>query len=170
MTSCKKEKASKWSKESILCLIEAYKEEPCLYAVNTPNYHNKQSRNEALKNVCTAVSMIRPGTTEKECATKFYNLRNQFNVENAKVKSSIKSGIGTNDVYKPNLWYFEHLLFLESYFTSRKSRNSIEKNSETLFISTLNKVKRYFKLNDFCITTNYFYILNTKIIKILLYA
>ncbi|KYQ53938.1 hypothetical protein ALC60_07151, partial [Trachymyrmex zeteki] len=30
-------------------------------------------------------------------STKFYNLRNQFNVENAKIKSSMKSGIGTND-------------------------------------------------------------------------
>jgi len=98
MTSCRNEKAAKWSKENILCLIEAYKDEPCLYAVNTPNYHNKHSRSEALKNVCTTVSRIRPGTTEKECSTKFYNLRNQFNVENAKIKSSMKSGIGTNNV------------------------------------------------------------------------
>jgi len=54
-------------------------------------------------------------------------------------------------VYKPNLWYFEHLQFLESYFTPRKSRNSIEKNSPetSLLISILNKVKRDLKLNNF---------------------
>lgn len=88
----------KWSKESVLCSIEAYKEQPCLYAVDTPNYHNKHMRNKALKNVCAAVSVLKPNITESECATKFHNLRNQFNIENAKVKASIKSGIGTDDV------------------------------------------------------------------------
>lgn len=95
--TCKNERM-KWIKEAILCLIEAYKEEPCLYAVNTPNYHNKHVRSEALKNVCAAVSVLRPGTVQNECTTKFHNLRNQFNIENAKVKSSMKSGIGINDV------------------------------------------------------------------------
>lgn len=95
--TCKNERM-KWTKEAILCLIEAYKEEPCLYAVNTPNYHNKHVRSEALKNVCAAVSVLRPGTVQNECTTKFHNLRNQFNIENAKVKSSMKSGIDINDV------------------------------------------------------------------------
>ncbi|KYN07878.1 Farnesyl pyrophosphate synthase [Cyphomyrmex costatus] len=62
----------------------------------------------------------------------------------------MKSGIGTNDVYKPNLWYFEYLQFLESYFTPRKSRNSIEKNSleTSLLISTLNQMQAYFFMID----------------------
>ncbi|KYN23228.1 hypothetical protein ALC57_04372 [Trachymyrmex cornetzi] len=98
MSSCKQNEKQRWTKEAILCLIEAYKEEPCLYAINTPNYHNKHLRSEALKKVCAAVSMYRPETVESECTAKFHNLRNQFNIENTKVKSSIKSGIGTNDV------------------------------------------------------------------------
>jgi len=36
-------------------------------------------------------SFARPGTTENECSIKFHSLRNQFNIENAKVKASIKS-------------------------------------------------------------------------------
>jgi len=56
-------------------------------------------------------------------------MRNQFNIENAKVKSSMKSGTGTNDVYKPNIWYFNHLKYFETYCTSRKSQNCTEKNS-----------------------------------------
>lgn len=158
-------KKKQWTKEAICSLIEAYKEQSCLYAVNTPNYHNKHLRSEALQKVCAAVSLVRPGTTEKECSTKVHNVRNQFNIENVKVKASIKSGAGTDDVcnkvtvifiifynrnhsqcyvttiffrvtffsqffylqiYRPSLWYFNDLKYLDSYFIPRKSRNSIE--------------------------------------------
>lgn len=47
-SSRKGNERKKWSKEAILCLMEAYKEEIYLYAVTTPNYHNKHIRNEAL--------------------------------------------------------------------------------------------------------------------------
>lgn len=94
----KMKERKKWSKEGILSLIEAYKEETCLYAVNTPNYHNKHARSRALENICAAVSIFQPGITQNECAAKFYNLRNQFNIENAKVKASMKSGTGTDNV------------------------------------------------------------------------
>ncbi|XP_011858850.1 PREDICTED: uncharacterized protein LOC105556373 [Vollenhovia emeryi] len=97
--------------------------------------------------------MFRPGTTESECSIKFHNLRTQFNIENAKIKSSMKSGIGTDDVYKPNLWYFNNLKYLEAYCTPRKSRNSIEKNStEQLLISNqneeLSKTKQLSQVNE----------------------
>lgn len=102
----------KWSKEAILCLIEAYKEEPCLYAVNSPNYHNKHTRNLALKNVCAAVSVYKPGITESECATKFHNLRNQLNIATGKVKASMKSGTGTDNVImKINSLMFFNILY-----------------------------------------------------------
>jgi len=97
----KENEEENWSKEAILCLIKAYKEEPCLYAVNTAHYYNKYLRNKALKKVCAAVSVFKPGITESMCAAKFQNLRNQFYQfnENAKMKASItKSGTSTDDV------------------------------------------------------------------------
>ena len=90
--------SQKWSSEQINVLIDAYKEEPCLYATNTPNYHNRNLRTAALNRVSNAVLRLRP-TTPKECASKFHNLRNQFNIEHSKVKSSLKSGTGTDDVF-----------------------------------------------------------------------
>ncbi|RLU15214.1 hypothetical protein DMN91_012208, partial [Ooceraea biroi] len=110
-----------------MCILDISK--TCLY-----EFHHKYM---ALQKVCAAVSLVRSGTTENECLTKFHNLRNQFNIENAKVKASIKSGAGTDDIYKPNLWHFNYLQYLDSYFTPRKSRNSIEKKStENSFIAT----------------------------------
>lgn len=90
--------SQRWSPEQINALIDAYKEEPCLYATNTPNYHNKRLRTEALDRVRNAVLGLKPTVTAKECSTKFHNLRNQFNIENSKIKASLKSGTGTDDV------------------------------------------------------------------------
>jgi len=87
-----------WTKEAVQILIDAYKNEPCLYQTKNPNYHNKHLRYESLKRICGIVNTIRPNITEKECSTKFNNLRNQFNSENAKVKASIKSGVGSENV------------------------------------------------------------------------
>ncbi|XP_046473765.2 uncharacterized protein [Neodiprion pinetum] len=118
--------AQRWSAEQITVLIDAYKEEPCLYATNTPNYHNKNLRTMALNRVNNAVLRLRPASTTKECSNKFHNLRNQFNIEHSKVKSSLKSGTGTDDIYKPSLWYYEKLLFLDSYVIPRRNRTSLD--------------------------------------------
>jgi len=95
-TTCQTNEKKKWTNEAVRCLIEAYKQEPCLYAVDMPNYRNKNIRNKALQKVCATVSLVRPGTMENECSTKFRSLRNQFNIENTKMKASIKSGTDTD--------------------------------------------------------------------------
>lgn len=87
-----------WTKEAVELLIDAYKNEPCLYQTRNPNYHNKTLRCDSLRRICAIINTIRPNTTEKDCSIKFYNLRNQFNSENAKVRASIKSGTGTENV------------------------------------------------------------------------
>ncbi|XP_046982483.1 uncharacterized protein LOC124552244 [Schistocerca americana] len=50
-----------------------------------------------------------------------HNLRTQFKVEHAKVKSTKSSGAGKNDIYKPSLWYYEKLMFLVDHCLPRKS-------------------------------------------------
>ncbi|XP_015518840.1 uncharacterized protein LOC107223619 [Neodiprion lecontei] len=80
----------------------------------------------ALNRVNNAVLRLRPASTTKECSNKFHNLRNQFNIEHSKVKSSLKSGTGTDDIYKPSLWYYEKLLFLDSYVIPRRNRTSLD--------------------------------------------
>lgn len=43
-----------------------------------------------------------------------------------KVKSYISYIFLLFQIYKPSLWYYEKLLFLDPYVTPRKSRNSME--------------------------------------------
>ncbi|CAL1680923.1 unnamed protein product [Lasius platythorax] len=106
----------KWTNNEIIILIDADKEECCLYDVRSSNYHNKHLRSEALKRVGDAVRVLKQDVADKDCASMFYTLRSQYNIENAKVKMSKKSGTGTDNVYKPSLWYYEHLMFLDTFF------------------------------------------------------
>lgn len=88
-----------WTRDQVRSLIEIYREQPCLYAVKHPNYHNKNLRNLALERVYSAVRELHPNVTAKECQAKIHTLHNQFNIENSKRRSSLnKSGNGVADV------------------------------------------------------------------------
>ncbi|KAL1506865.1 hypothetical protein ABEB36_006148 [Hypothenemus hampei] len=115
----------RWSEVQVAALIDAYKGETCLYATDSINYHNKHLRGEAIDRICQAVKRLRPTTDSKECYAKFHNLRTEFNIEHTKLKASQKSGVGTDDIYKPTKWYYNSLLFLANYLQPRKSRNSL---------------------------------------------
>ena len=88
-----------WTQEQVQCLIDAYREEPCLYAVKHTNYYNKNLRSIALERMASVVQQVRPNVTVKECQVKIHSLRNQYNIENSKRKRSLnKSGSGAADV------------------------------------------------------------------------
>ena len=88
----------KWTNNQTVALIDAWKEEACLYAVKTPNYHNKAMRSDALVRVLKAVMVLRPEATITDCKSRFHNLRSEFNIEHRKVKASMKSGTGLDNV------------------------------------------------------------------------
>jgi hypothetical protein len=48
----------------------------------------------------------------------------------AKINKSIRSGAGENDIYKPTLWYFDILDFLNDQEKVRKSKNTIDDDDE----------------------------------------
>ncbi|XP_049951740.1 uncharacterized protein LOC126458617 [Schistocerca serialis cubense] len=89
--------APQWSKEAIEALIRTSREEQCPYVIKSANYYNKHLRAETLERIASAVCHDQPYTTSKECYSKIHNLRTQFKVEYARVKSSKSSGAGMND-------------------------------------------------------------------------
>jgi hypothetical protein len=57
-------------------------------------------------------------------------------------------------IYKPSLWYYEKLLFLDPYVTPRKSRNSMENEEkktdlpcEVIILSRTLRLKLVFLLS-----------------------
>lgn len=55
---------------------------------------------------------IEPKMDRAMVHTKINAFRTSYRRELKKVKLSIKSGVGNDDIYKPNLWYFNELDFL----------------------------------------------------------
>ena len=117
-----------WSRLAVENLIDAYKEETCLFNVKSPNYHNKHARKEALERIVTTLKDTRPSTTAAEITSKMKSLRTSFVAELNKIRQSKKSGAGLEEMYKPTLWYFEKLHFLRDHVLPRRGTCSAEVN------------------------------------------
>lgn len=59
------------------------------------------------------LKICRRNITEEEVKKKINILRTSFKRENNKVKKSMLSGSGTDDLYVPTLWYYKELEFLQ---------------------------------------------------------
>ncbi|KAL1493557.1 hypothetical protein ABEB36_009261 [Hypothenemus hampei] len=90
-----------------MTLIENYETHPCLYNPKHKFYSNKHARNEALQKITEAV------------AAKNSN----FTVEDIK---NLKSGIGSDEVYEPSVWWYEKLFFLVPHVKNRKSKSTLD--------------------------------------------
>jgi hypothetical protein len=71
------------------------------------------------------------------------------------VKSKI-SGAGADDIYRPNLWYFNDLLFLEDQETPRKIVSNIDPvyNDEDNVKNQVRKLLKYYYINLFIAKKN----------------
>ncbi|KAK4887401.1 hypothetical protein RN001_003672 [Aquatica leii] len=127
-----------WTTESVNILIDEYQKYQCLYITKHPLYHNRSARTDALKNISTVIDLIRPGTTIDEIKSKWSSLRSTYICEKRKYETSFKSGSGTSSVYKPSLWYFNRMMFLNEHVASRPSTSSFsEENSPSPTISDI---------------------------------
>ncbi|KAK4886555.1 hypothetical protein RN001_002826 [Aquatica leii] len=93
--------------------IELYRDYPCLWKVKCKDYSDKNKKNDAYKILLTKLQELEPDARIEDVKKKINSLRSCFRKEYKKVINSKRSGTGTEDVYKPTLWYFDLLLFLK---------------------------------------------------------
>ena len=117
-----------WNRLAVEGLIEAYREENCLYNTKSLNYHNKHYRKEALERITNVLKDVRPSTTGVDIMAKMKSLRTSFVAELNKIKQSTKSGAGSGQIYKPTIWYFEKLQFLRDHVLPRRGTCSADVN------------------------------------------
>ncbi|XP_012938663.1 uncharacterized protein LOC101861586 [Aplysia californica] len=102
-----------WSRDTVLNFIEMYKFHECLWKMKSKDYRNNLMRERAYEELVLFCKPFHPEANKEFVIKKISNLRTTFKRELKKHENSKQSGMGSDEVYEPSLWYFHNLMFLE---------------------------------------------------------
>ncbi|XP_063807040.1 uncharacterized protein LOC134994319 [Pseudophryne corroboree] len=115
--------------------IDLYHENECLWCVRSPDYANRTKRNGAHQQLIL-YSRGRSSVARCESVTwvkkKIANFRTVSVKEHKKVQDSQRSGAGTDEVYKPTLWYYDQFKFIMEQEPRVRSRDHLDPESPVL--------------------------------------
>ncbi|XP_063633821.1 mucin-2-like [Cydia splendana] len=95
-------------------ILEIYRDLPCLWDLSSHLYSDKIVKKNAWEILVTKYKEIEPEANEATVKRKIENLKSSYQREVRKVKESKnRTGSGASEVYKPNLWYFDLMTFLD---------------------------------------------------------
>ncbi|XP_056641549.1 uncharacterized protein LOC130448286 [Diorhabda sublineata] len=100
------------SREFLLEFIELYRNSTCLWQTKSKDYSDRNKKDLAYAELVKKYQEIDPKADRSTVVKKINSFRTVYKREQNKINNSLKSGAGSDEVYKPNLWYFEHLHFL----------------------------------------------------------
>lgn len=101
------------STEFLPTFINVYRNHPCLWYLKSKDYSNKDLKTAAYKELIQLTKKIIPSCDLNFVKRKIEVLRGSFRRERRKVKNATKLGSGRNPNYKPKLWYYDMLMFLQ---------------------------------------------------------
>lgn len=118
------------NKDFLIEFIELYRSYPCLWHVKSADYSNKIKKNEAYAVLVGKYREIDHTATRDSVVKRIASLRAAFRKEFRKLENSKKSGAGTEDIYKPTLWYFDNLMFLKDQDIPRTGTSTMDETVE----------------------------------------
>lgn len=95
---------ARWSEDNTVKFVEEYIKHDCLWDVRDASYKNKQKREAAYLAIASVMGI--EGFQQNDVAQKIKNIRSTYSQELRKIKASIKSGAGADDVYRPHIKWF----------------------------------------------------------------
>ncbi|CAH1402810.1 unnamed protein product [Nezara viridula] len=116
---------------------------PCLWNGESEDYTNSNKRQRAWEDLVKFSKKINPSADVSWVKKKVHTIRGSFRKEMKKVTLSSNSLDGEDGLYKPKLWYYEHLLFTKGKEKQRKSKNSVEEREEELVEDSSNVSVEY---------------------------
>ncbi|KAJ8953479.1 hypothetical protein NQ318_023600, partial [Aromia moschata] len=119
------------SREFLTEFIALYESFPCVWRVKSKEYSDRDKKAEAYERLVEKYKEIDATANRETVVKKINSLRSVYRKELAKVNKSIRSGSGEDEIYKPSLWYFDLLHFLNDQETPRQSRNTMDENEES---------------------------------------
>ncbi|CAG9114481.1 unnamed protein product [Plutella xylostella] len=105
-----------WSNEATTQFISLYKSHTCLWKVKSSEYKNRKTKKRAYEDLvrfCKSIGFHE--ASEDTVRRKINCLRGCFRKELRKIVASLKNGQKEEDAYKPNLWYFDQLMFTKDH-------------------------------------------------------
>ncbi|KAF5275538.1 hypothetical protein FQR65_LT16596 [Abscondita terminalis] len=104
---------------------------PCLWQIKCKDYSNKKLKNEAYDKLLELCRSVVDNPTREFVIKKINALRGAFRKELKKVQMS-HSGMDEEEKYKPQLWYFNLLMFTTDQEESRQGKDSLDTNLDEL--------------------------------------
>lgn len=129
-----------FSKQFIIEFIERYRSHACLWKIKSAEYSDREKKNKAYEDMVLKLKEADESATRDSVKKKIDSLRGCFRKEFKKVNASKKSGAGTDELYVPHLWYYEHLLFLTDHEMPRESVSNIDDTTSHSQVSTHNNL------------------------------
>ncbi|RVE42445.1 hypothetical protein evm_012902 [Chilo suppressalis] len=109
-----------WNNELELSLIEYFRAEPVLWDVKLKNYKNKLKQHDAWMRISTVMEI-----PVDELKKKKDSLMSSYRSYKGKVKKSVQSGAGADEIYEPTWFAYEAMnAFLGDTLTCKKNMNT----------------------------------------------
>ncbi|XP_047034045.1 uncharacterized protein LOC124640356 [Helicoverpa zea] len=96
--------ATEWSNKKAITFLEILQTEPCLWDPKHKGYKNRGTQNDAWRRI---IEKIPFQTTIEEIKKKKESLMGYYRIHLNKIKKTLKSGAGKDDVYTTNWFAFE---------------------------------------------------------------
>lgn len=106
-------------KEEVIKLIALYKQNECLWNINSKLFRRTDIKNNAIRKIATEMGM-----DEEVIKKKIKNIRTSYTAERKKILNSKKSGAGIDEVKESNLFYYSDMEFLNPCISFRKGQNN----------------------------------------------
>ncbi|CAI6353694.1 unnamed protein product [Macrosiphum euphorbiae] len=104
--------------------LELYSMENLLYDPSLEEYRDRDLRAAAAMRISHELNI--PGFGPKEVISKFKNLRSSFCQELKKISDSARSGKGTDDIYKPKIFWFDQMnSFIRPFVQQRPTQSNL---------------------------------------------
>uniref|UniRef100_A0A2S2QPU3 MADF domain-containing protein n=1 Tax=Sipha flava TaxID=143950 RepID=A0A2S2QPU3_9HEMI len=97
--------AERWTDSDMTKFLELYKEKELLWNPKLDSYRDNSARIAALDDIIN--NLQKPNLTQNDLKIKIKNIRTIYCRELTKLLKSKIIGVGTNDIYKPGLRWFE---------------------------------------------------------------
>ena len=117
-----------WSRDEASILITLFHQHECLWNIKAADHKLKNKKDDAWRMIFDNFKEQKPNSklVLTDLKNKIHTLKTQFRKELNSEKNSKSSGAGAEEVSKPKLWCFDHLLFLQEGECVRKSVSSFE--------------------------------------------